>query len=118
MAKEIAEQPAVIGEAPCALLTADGEIIACPITGLDFHQLDRNHHGRPCGRPFMLAQRQKYCFEQIARLPVEGPMWPRNSGTGERRFPTGRWPCFVSQCPGETADTALAALRYCAARLI
>ena len=107
MAKEIAEQPRVIGEALSKYL--DGDRIVLPDGGFDFTAVDRLTLVA-CGTAFYACLTAKYWFETIARLPVEvdiasefryrePPIAPRTAAV------------FVSQS-GETADT-LAALRYC-----
>ncbi len=109
MAKEIAEQPSVIGEAIRHYLTADGDHVALPGDGLDFTRIDRLTMVA-CGTAFYACLTAKYWFEQLAGVPVEvdiasefryrePPITPRTVAL------------FVSQS-GETADT-LAALRYC-----
>ena len=111
MAKEIAEQPAVIGEALSRYLTTDGEIML-PDPGLDFTKLDRITMVA-CGTAFYTCLTAKYWFEQIARLPVEVDVASefryREPPISDRTMAL-----FVSQS-GETADT-LAALRYCAGK--
>ena len=109
MAKEIAEQPSVIGEAIRHYMSADGNSVALPGDGLDFTAIDRLTMVA-CGTAFYACLTAKYWFEQLAQLPVEvdiasefryrePPITPRTVAL------------FVSQS-GETADT-LAALRYC-----
>ncbi|MEO9466593.1 glutamine--fructose-6-phosphate transaminase (isomerizing) [Sulfitobacter pontiacus] len=111
MAKEIAEQPAVIGEALSRYLTADGEIML-PDPGLDFTKIDRITMVA-CGTAFYACLTAKYWFEQIARMPVEVDVASefryREPPISDRSMAL-----FVSQS-GETADT-LAALRYCAGK--
>ena len=111
MAKEIAEQPAVIGEALSRYLTTDGEIML-PDPGLDFTKLDRITMVA-CGTAFYACLTAKYWFEQIARMPVEVDVASefryREPPISDRTMAL-----FVSQS-GETADT-LAALRYCAGK--
>ena len=111
MAKEIAEQPAVIGEALSRYLTADGEIML-PDPGLDFTKIDRITMVA-CGTAFYACLTAKYWFEQIARMPVEVDVASefryREPPISDRAMAL-----FVSQS-GETADT-LAALRYCAGK--
>ncbi|BDY16326.1 glutamine--fructose-6-phosphate transaminase (isomerizing) [Sulfitobacter sp. TCYB15] len=111
MAKEIAEQPAVIGEALSRYLTADGEIML-PDPGLDFTKIDRITMVA-CGTAFYACLTAKYWFEQIARMPVEVDVASefryREPPISDRTMAL-----FVSQS-GETADT-LAALRYCAGK--
>lgn len=109
MAKEIAEQPSVIGEAIRHYMAADGNSVALPGDDLDFTAIDRLTMVA-CGTAFYACLTAKYWFEQLAQLPVEvdiasefryrePPITPRTVAL------------FVSQS-GETADT-LAALRYC-----
>ncbi|MAQ82933.1 MAG: glutamine--fructose-6-phosphate transaminase (isomerizing) [Maritimibacter sp.] len=107
MAKEIAEQPTVIGEA-LAHYIKGGEIVLP--TQLDFARLDRIVMVA-CGTAFYACLTAKYWFEQIAGIPVEVDI---ASEFRYREPPIGpnTLAVFVSQS-GETADT-LAALRYCA----
>ena len=111
MAKEIAEQPSVIGAALSQYLTADGQIVL-PDPGLDFTAIDRITMVA-CGTAFYACLTAKYWFEQIARLPVEVDVASefryREPPISDRTMAL-----FVSQS-GETADT-LAALRYCAGK--
>ena len=108
MAKEIAEQPAVLADALGHYLGADGTL-SLSGEALDFTTIDRLTMVA-CGTAFYACVVAKYWFEQIAGLPVEvdvasefryrePPISPRTAAL------------FVSQS-GETADT-LAALRYC-----
>jgi len=108
MAKEIAEQPGVIGQALSHYLDHDGQI-DLPGGSLDFTKVDRITMVA-CGTAFYACLTAKYWFEQIARLPVEVDV---ASEFRYREPPiAGRtMAIFVSQS-GETADT-LAALRYC-----
>jgi len=112
MAKEIAEQPVVIGDALRHYLSDDGRDVALDAPALDFSGLDRLSLVA-CGTAHYACLTAKYWFEQLAGLPVdvdiasefryrEPPLPPRTAAV------------FVSQS-GETADT-LAALRYCAGR--
>ena len=105
MAKEIAQQPTVVGEVVNAYVR-DGAIDM--ELGFDFADVDRLSIVA-CGTAFYAGLTAKYWFEHYARLPVdidvasefryrEAPFSPRTAGV------------FVSQS-GETADT-LAALRY------
>ncbi|MDF0600615.1 glutamine--fructose-6-phosphate transaminase (isomerizing) [Psychromarinibacter sp. C21-152] len=107
MAKEIAEQPTVIGEALSHYVHDAG--IDLPQT-LDFAALDRIVMVA-CGTAFYACLTAKYWFEQLAGLPVEVDI---ASEFRYREPPIGpnTLAVFVSQS-GETADT-LAALRYCA----
>ncbi|MGC1495127.1 MAG: glutamine--fructose-6-phosphate transaminase (isomerizing) [Sulfitobacter sp.] len=108
MAKEIAEQPGVIGAALSHYLTADGEI-TLPGKGFDFSTIDRITMVA-CGTASYACLTAKYWFEQIARLPVEVDV-ASEFRYREPPIPARTMALFVSQS-GETADT-LAALRYC-----
>ena len=116
MAKEIAEQPTVIGNALANYLTADGHI-ALPDPGVDFKDIDRLTLVA-CGTAYYACLTAKYWFEQIARIPVEVDV-ASEFRYREPPIPGRTLALFVSQS-GETADT-LAALRYCegkAARIL
>ncbi|KIN76630.1 glutamine--fructose-6-phosphate transaminase (isomerizing) [Sulfitobacter mediterraneus] len=108
MAKEIAEQPGVIGDALQQYITAEGEI-NLPEKGIDFSKIDRITMVA-CGTAFYACLTAKYWFEQIARLPVEVDV-ASEFRYREPPIPERTLALFVSQS-GETADT-LAALRYC-----
>ena len=108
MAKEIAEQPTVIGEAITHYLTANGQDIHLP-EGIDFTKIDRLTMVA-CGTAFYACMTAKYWFEQLARLPVEIDI-ASEFRYREPVITPGTAALFVSQS-GETADT-LAALRYC-----
>ena len=107
MAKEIAEQPSVLGAALAFHCTPDGTALALP-AAVDFSTVDRVTMVA-CGTGHYATQVAKYWFEQLAGLPVETDI------ASEFRY---RQPVlsargvaiFVSQS-GETADT-LAALRH------
>jgi glucosamine--fructose-6-phosphate aminotransferase (isomerizing) len=116
MAKEIAEQPTVIGNALANYLTAEGHI-ALPDPGVDFNDIDRLTLVA-CGTAYYACLTAKYWFEQIARIPVEVDV-ASEFRYREPPIPDRTLALFVSQS-GETADT-LAALRYCegkAARIL
>ncbi|MDB6454374.1 glutamine--fructose-6-phosphate transaminase (isomerizing) [Falsirhodobacter sp. 20TX0035] len=103
MAKEIAEQPAVLADA-LAHYVRDGQL-QMP---LDFSDTDRLTLVA-CGTAHYACHVAKYWFEQIARLPVEIDI----ASEFRYRDPVltdRQWAVFVSQS-GETADT-LAALRH------
>ena len=108
MAKEIAEQPGVIGEALSHYISAKGEIFL-PDPGIDFTAIDRITMVA-CGTASYACLTAKYWFEQIARLPVEVDV-ASEFRYREPPVPARTMALFVSQS-GETADT-LAALRYC-----
>ena len=106
MAKEIAEQPAVLSAALSAYLTDDG--IALPGNGLDFANIERLVMVA-CGTAFYACFTAKYWLEQIAGIPVEVDI-ASEFRYREPPLSKGTHAVFVSQS-GETADT-LAALRY------
>ena len=111
MAKEIAEQPTVMGDALNYFLTADGKGLNLP-EELDFSRFDRIIMVA-CGTAFYACLTARYWFEALARVPVEIDV---ASEFRYREPPIGAntLAIFVSQS-GETADT-LAALRYCESR--
>ncbi|MGD9863481.1 MAG: glutamine--fructose-6-phosphate transaminase (isomerizing) [Pseudodonghicola sp.] len=109
MAKEIAEQPAVVGEAIAHYLPAGDDAVRLPGAGLDFAKVERLTMVA-CGTAYYACLTAKYWFEQIARLPVEIDV-ASEFRYREPPLPKGTVALFVSQS-GETADT-LAALRYC-----
>ena len=108
MAKEIAEQPRVIGQALQHYLAAD-DTITFPSDKLHFENIDRIVMVA-CGTAYYACLVAKYWFEQLARIPVEVDIASefryREPPVSDRTLAI-----FVSQS-GETADT-LAALRYC-----
>ncbi len=110
MAKEIAEQPAVLSDALAHYVTEDG--LALPDTVPDFAGIDRILMVA-CGTAFYACQTAKYWMEQLAGIPVEVDIASefryRNPPIGSNTLSI-----FVSQS-GETADT-LAALRHVATR--
>ena len=110
MAKEIAEQPAVLRRALSAYL--DGDRISLPEGTLD--GVERVVI-IGCGTAYYAGLVAKYWFEQIAGLPVETDI---ASEYRYREPPVGKGTLavFVSQS-GETADT-LAALRYLKGRAL
>ena len=106
MAKEIAQQPTVVGEVLSAYVKND--TITMDMGPVNFSKIDRLSIVA-CGTAYYAGLTAKYWFEHYARLPVdidvasefryrEAPFSPRTAAL------------FVSQS-GETADT-LAALRY------
>ena len=104
MAKEIAQQPAVIGDALSHYLTADG--IALP--QIDFNACERITL-IACGTASFACMVAKYWFEQLAGLPAEVDI-ASEFRYREPPLSANHYALFVSQS-GETADT-LAALRY------
>ncbi|MEP1520720.1 glutamine--fructose-6-phosphate transaminase (isomerizing) [Ascidiaceihabitans sp.] len=108
MAKEIAEQPTVLGHTLANYLGSDGQI-TLPDPGIDFTKIDRLTMVA-CGTAYLACLTAKYWFEQIARIPVEVDV-ASEFRYREPPIPARTAAIFVSQS-GETADT-LAALRYC-----
>ncbi len=108
MSKEIAEQPAVLGDA-LSYYHFEGAGIAQINAELDFTAIDRLTMVA-CGTASLACHVSKYWFERIARLPVEIDV---ASEFRYREPPLSKrdMTLFVSQS-GETADT-LAAMRYC-----
>ncbi len=109
MAKEIAEQPTVIGEAIDHYLSRDGARVVLPEPGLDFAKIDRLTMVA-CGTAYYACVTAKYWFEQVAGIPVDVDI-ASEFRYREPPIPARTAALFVSQS-GETADT-LAALRYC-----
>ncbi|NVO29110.1 glutamine--fructose-6-phosphate transaminase (isomerizing) [Donghicola sp. C2-DW-16] len=107
MAKEIAEQPIVIGDALTHYLTSDATDIVLP--EIDFANMSRMTMVA-CGTAYYACVTAKYWFEQLAKLPCEIDI-ASEFRYREPPMPAGSAALFVSQS-GETADT-LAALRYC-----
>jgi glucosamine--fructose-6-phosphate aminotransferase (isomerizing) len=109
MAKEIYEQPEVVGHTLANYIDMAAERVALPMKlPFDFRKLNRISMAA-CGTAYYAAMVAKYWFERFAHLPVEvdiasefryrtAPLAPRDLAI------------FVSQS-GETADT-LASLRY------
>ena len=112
MAKEIAEQPAVVGAAVNNYLPAGDDQIALPGGNIDFSKIERLSMVA-CGTAFYACLTAKYWFEKLARIPVEVDV-ASEFRYREPPIPKQTAALFVSQS-GETADT-LAALRYCAGK--
>jgi len=109
MAKEIHEQPEVVGHTLANYLDMAAERVALPMTlPFDFRTLNRISIAA-CGTAYYAAMVAKYWFERFAHLPVEVDI---ASEFRYRSAPLGAGglAIFVSQS-GETADT-LASLRY------
>ncbi|MEO0773942.1 MAG: glutamine--fructose-6-phosphate transaminase (isomerizing) [Pseudomonadota bacterium] len=109
MAKEITEQPGVIGDALNHYLTADGAGIEIDAKCPDFKEIDRISLVA-CGTAYYACLTAKYWFEQVAGVPAEVDI-ASEFRYREPPIPARTMTVFVSQS-GETADT-LAALRYC-----
>ena len=108
MAKEIAEQPTVLGNTLSHYISPEGEI-NLPDPRIDFTKIKRLTMVA-CGTAYYACMTAKYWFEQIARIPVEIDV-ASEFRYREPPITKGTVALFVSQS-GETADT-LAALRYC-----
>ncbi|MBL3569397.1 glutamine--fructose-6-phosphate transaminase (isomerizing) [Rhodovulum visakhapatnamense] len=111
MAKEIAEQPAVLGDALRHYLGEEGTAIALP-GDIDFSGVTRITMVA-CGTAYLACLTAKYWIERLAGLPVDVDV-ASEFRYREPPIPAGTLAVFVSQS-GKTADT-LAALRYCAGR--
>ncbi len=110
MAKEIAEQPAVLTDTLGHYLTGDD--VEIPDPGIDFAALDRLTLVA-CGTASFACHTAKYWFESLAGLPCDVDV-ASEFRYREPPIPPRTAALFVSQS-GETADT-LAALRYCAGK--
>jgi glutamine---fructose-6-phosphate transaminase (isomerizing) len=109
MAKEIHEQPEVVGHTLAHYLDMAAERVALPTPlPFDFRALERISIAA-CGTAYYAGLVAKYWFERFARLPVEIDV---ASEFRYREVPLrpGGLAIFVSQS-GEAADT-LATLRY------
>ncbi|WP_039020178.1 glutamine--fructose-6-phosphate transaminase (isomerizing) [Halocynthiibacter namhaensis] len=106
MAKEIFEQPTVLGAAINHYAPDTG--LNLPAETPDFKDVSRVTMVA-CGTAYLACLTAKYWFEQIARLPVEVDI-ASEFRYREPPLPNGTVALFVSQS-GETADT-LAALKY------
>jgi glucosamine--fructose-6-phosphate aminotransferase (isomerizing) len=110
MAKEIAEQPEVIGHTLAEYADfAERAAKLPPEVKIDFANLDRLTI-TACGTAYLAGLVAKYWFERYARLPTEVDI------ASEFRYREAPMPkkgaAIVISQSGETADT-LAALRYC-----
>jgi len=109
MAKEIYEQPEVVGHTLSHYLDFAASRTALPAGfDIDFTVLDRLSI-TACGTDYYAGVVAKYWFERFARLPVEIDV-ASEFRYREAPFDPGNLAVFVSQS-GETADT-LATLRY------
>ncbi|HEX5930216.1 MAG TPA: glutamine--fructose-6-phosphate transaminase (isomerizing) [Methyloceanibacter sp.] len=112
MAKEIHEQPEVIGHTLAAYVDLATSSVDIPALPFDFANLTRLSLSA-CGTAFYACLVAKYWFERWARLPVEVDIASEFRYRETALDPDGA-ALFVSQS-GETADT-LATLRYCRAQ--
>jgi glucosamine--fructose-6-phosphate aminotransferase (isomerizing) len=108
MAKEIHEQPEVVGHTLAHYLDMVNERIALPDLPFDPAKLKRLSISA-CGTAYYAGLVAKYWFERYARLPVEIDV-ASEFRYREAPMEEGDLAIFVSQS-GETADT-LASLRY------
>src|SRR6476620_11254815 len=109
MAKEIHEQPEVVGHTLAHYLDMGNERVTLPMKlPFDFKKIERVAISS-CGTDYYAGLVAKYWFERFARLPVEIDV-ASEFRYREAPFDPGNLAVFVSQS-GETADT-LATLRY------
>ncbi len=112
MAKEIAEQPEVIGHTLAEYIDlAEGKVVL-PEFPFGFENLERITI-TACGTAYYAGLAAKYWFERVARIPADVDI-ASEFRYREAPMSPGGLAIFVSQS-GETADT-LAALRYCQAK--
>jgi glucosamine--fructose-6-phosphate aminotransferase (isomerizing) len=107
MAKEIHEQPEVVGRTLAHYFDMGAGTIRLPFS-VDWTTLDRMIISA-CGTAYIAGLVGKYWFERFARLPVEIDI-ASEFRYREAPMPERGLALFISQS-GETADT-LAALRY------
>jgi glutamine---fructose-6-phosphate transaminase (isomerizing) len=112
MAKEIHEQPEVIGHTLAAYVDLATNQVDIPPLPFDFASLRRLSISA-CGTAFYAGLVAKYWFERWAKLPVDVDIASEFRYRETALEPAGA-ALFISQS-GETADT-LATLRYCRAQ--
>ena len=112
MAKEIHEQPEVIGHTLAGYVDLATNRVDFPSLPFDFASLRRLSISA-CGTAFYAGLVAKYWFERWAKLPVDVDI-ASEFRYRETALEQGGAALFVSQS-GETADT-LATLRYCRAQ--
>ncbi len=113
MAKEIHEQPEVVGHTLARYVDMAAERVALPIKlPFDFNEIQRISI-TACGTASYAGYIAKYWLERFARLPVELDV-ASEFRYREAPLRKGDLAVFISQS-GETADT-LAALRYAKAQ--
>ncbi|MTH76406.1 glutamine--fructose-6-phosphate transaminase (isomerizing) [Paracoccus aestuariivivens] len=105
MAKEIAEQPAVLGDALSHYIKGDRIVLP---DAIDFSQVDRLTLVG-CGTAYYAGCVARYWFESLAGLPCDLDV-ASEFRYREPPLSPNSWSMFISQS-GETADT-LAALHY------
>ncbi|BAQ17358.1 glutamine--fructose-6-phosphate transaminase (isomerizing) [Methyloceanibacter caenitepidi] len=109
MAKEIHEQPEVVGHTLAHYLDLASNQVALPDLPFDFASISRMSLSA-CGTAYYACLVAKYWFERWAKLPVDVDI-ASEFRYREIAMDPGGAALFVSQS-GETADT-LASLRYC-----
>lgn len=107
MAKEIHEQPEVVGHTLTHYLDMAAGALQ-PLEGVDWTSLSRISMSA-CGTAYYAGLTAKYWFEKLARLPVEIDV-ASEFRYREPPMPENGLSLFISQS-GETADT-LACLQY------
>jgi glutamine---fructose-6-phosphate transaminase (isomerizing) len=113
MAKEIHEQPEVVGHTLARYVDMATERVALPVTlPFDFKNIQRISIVA-CGTASYAGYVAKYWFERLSRMPVEIDV-ASEFRYREAPLRKGDLAIFISQS-GETADT-LAALRYAKAQ--
>jgi glucosamine--fructose-6-phosphate aminotransferase (isomerizing) len=112
MAKEIHEQPEVVGHTLAHYLEMAAGRAELPDLGVDLTRISRVTISA-CGTAYYAGLVGKYWIERYARLPVEIDV-ASELRYREAPLPPGGLAVFVSQS-GETADT-LATVRYCKAQ--
>ncbi len=113
MAKEIHEQPEVVGHTLARYVDMATERVALPVKlPFDFNDIQRISI-TACGTASYAGYIAKYWFERLSRLPVEVDV-ASEFRYREAPLRKGDLAIFISQS-GETADT-LAALRYAKAQ--
>lgn len=109
MAKEIHEQPEVVGRTLAHYINFSAGRVELPVDlPFDFRDLKRISISA-CGTAYLAGLISKYWFERLARIPVEIDV-ASEFRYREAPLEPGGLALFVSQS-GETADT-LASLRY------
>jgi glucosamine--fructose-6-phosphate aminotransferase (isomerizing) len=109
MAKEIHEQPEVVGRTLAHYVNFAASRVALPLDlPVDFRDVKRLSISA-CGTAYLAGLVGRYWFERLARLPVEID-FASEFRYREAPLEPGNLSLFVSQS-GETADT-LASLRY------
>lgn len=112
MAKEIHEQPEVVGRTLAHYVNFTAGRVELPVAlPFDFRDLKRLSISA-CGTAYLAGLISKYWFERLARIPVEIDV-ASEFRYREAPLEPGSLALFVSQS-GETADT-LASLRYATA---